>query len=364
MTVRADLLKRELSDKIGGHDVIVVEGMDSRMEKLLLGYILGFSWRQGVMKREKCKQVMKDLGMHNDDIPGEVTPEETFKDVMQRIRKTTIETFPEWGNVRVEYETRKLSDEEYVLVRRIFGQEDESSTNKKVKRVLRHDNLLRISLMATRESDSAIMVTWYDDEAKEFPHASRVKQETTDNSKATFEMLEKNYTNDQLRSCMYRMLQRCRAIPYNAGGGGVWFVPKAFDSDLQKWKEFMKLFAENSQGSFHRRYGSSMRVLPCIDSKEQREWVAEDVRRQTEAQFKQMLENTLEQLKECKPENIERILANRLETKKESKEFLEEYAKMLKMKLTHAIEVPKIDKDIESRLSGRAKALWKELTQL
>jgi molybdopterin converting factor small subunit len=135
------------------------------------------------------------------------------------------------------------------------------------------------------------------------------------------------------------------AIPYMLANGSVYFFPKAGKPVLDK---FCKIYHE-----IHKHNGGGiLRIIPVVDTKQQREYLKHDVEKRIQEKYEMFLGKAKEQLEDISSEEDIDKLKGKWGEKKEEFErnlrdtLVRQYSELLKMDINAKLDtfVPASDR--------------------
>jgi len=160
-----------------------------------------------------------------------------------------------------------------------------------------------------------------------------------------FENLKGCYTERYIKHSWYKMLDSINAIPYMLANGAVYFIPKAGKELLDK---FCIIYKE-----VHKHDGAGiLRILPIIDTQQQREYIKQDVEKRIQEKYEQFLGKAKDQLGDITSEADIGKLKEKWGAKKENFErelrdtLVKQYSELLKMDINAKLDtyVPESDR--------------------
>jgi len=170
-------------------------------------------------------------------------------------------------------------------------------------------------------------------------------EEKYEELKREYALLTECYTDRYLKRMWQRLLDSVYAIPYMLANGGVYFVPKEGKELADK---FITMFQE-----VHKRDGQGiLRILPIIDTEQQRMYIQHDVEKRINEKYEQFLKKTGEQLDTLtSPDDVQKMKERYAERKGEFESELQDtlirqYSELLHVRINAKFEtfVPTSDR--------------------
>lgn len=340
------------TSRVAGREIAVLNG--TKLGVPLLGYVCNYTVRQGEIPLKEVNRLWGELEIPEWSKPNTPRERDVFKNACRELERVDYEDRHPWGPVRLVYETDKLTPDEYVLTEKVFAHDDEKGEN-----LLEHNKLIRLKY--NEKLKERITVSKYERSSNITPDKAREYQKC---ARESFERLINRNTSDQIRVALRNTFLHVHGIQWGSTAA-VYFVPLDAQDLIAKWREFLKEFTEHfgTDG----RYSSQIRALPYVDSDEHRNYIQEDIAKQTEARFQALLSKTRRQLETQNPENFEEMLQGKLKEKNKIQKEREYYEKLLGTKID--IYFNQLEKnDIKDRgkkeLDGRVQALVDQLNEM
>jgi hypothetical protein len=170
-------------------------------------------------------------------------------------------------------------------------------------------------------------------------------QEKYEELERRFGQLTGCYTERYIKHSWYRVLSSVNAIPYMMANGAIYFVPKAGKEILDK---FCKIYQE-----IHKNDGFGvLRILPVIDTQQQREYIKQDVEKRIKEKYEKFLNSAKDQLDNISSEDDIKKVRERWGERKDKFEqelrdtLVKQYSELLKMDIKAKLDtfVPTSDR--------------------
>lgn len=340
------------TSKVAGRNVSILNGTNTGAR--LLGYICNYTVRQGEIPLIDVDLIWKELEIPEWSKPKEPREKDVFKNACRGLEKVDYEDRHPWGPCRIIVVTDKLTPDEYVLTEKVFAHDDIHEKN-----LLQHNKLVRLKY--NEKLKERITVSKY--EVKSSIQKDKITEFQT-TVRQYFERLITHNTSDQIRVALRNTFLHVHGIQWGSTAA-VYFIPLEAQDVVAKWREFLKAFTEHY--GTNDRYPSQIRALPYVDSDEHRNYIQEDIAKQTEAKFQALLHKTKRQLKTQNPENFEEMLQGKIMEKNKIRKEVKYYEKLLGTKIDiyfNQLEKSKIIDRGKKTLDGRVQALVDQLNEM
>jgi len=267
--------------------------MPSRWERLMvamgdatnvpiIGKLVGVTHRRSEISWEDYKKLVKKYGIPEDECVEKLTPEMALRlTVMEK--KKSVHTFVEGydGECIVFCTVRAgRNKKEIFLAKEVSGKKTgEKATSLGVDKDLTY----RVWL-----TDSGVLnLASIEDGSVDQTLLTELRQR--------FAVLKESVPAAVLVSKIKSLMKdEWRGIPYTLSRS-LYFVPVAYMDNVEKHKQLVEEFAEMCNK--YERYRTQIRDIPCIDSDEQRDYVAADVQKEIEKELRDAIKgiaNTVE----------------------------------------------------------------------
>jgi len=133
--------------------------------------------------------------------------------------------------------------------------------------------------------------------------------EKTDQLQKLFEELKDCYTERYLKESWFKMVDEINAIPYIISQGSVWFIPKDGKDLLDSFIYIYSKVHDN---------GGTVRVLPVIDTEQQRKYIKSDAEKHIKNKYEAFLKNISKEIENVKSEEDIGKIQEKVANKKSS----------------------------------------------
>ena len=170
-------------------------------------------------------------------------------------------------------------------------------------------------------------------------------QEKYEELQRRFQNLGGCYTERYIKHSWSRVVDSVNAIPYMLSSGSIYFFPKEGKEILDK---FCRIYRE-----IHKHDGGGiLRVIPVVDTEQQREYLKHDVEKRIQEKYEMFLNKAKEQLEGISTEEDIEKLKDKWGGKKQEFEremrntLVKQYGELLKMKINAKVNtfVPSSDR--------------------
>jgi hypothetical protein len=245
--------------------------MGSETNVPIIGNLVGVTLRRAEIPWEEYKKLIKKYNIPVDECVEKLKPEVALRFALMEQSKFThghVDGYD--GDCAIFYTIRPgKNKKEFFLVKEVTGKKtDERSTTLEIK----GENTYRVWLT----DGGTINLACIEDGA--------VDQELLTTIRKRFGEFKESIPASVLVSKVKSLLKdEWRGIPYTLSRS-LYFVPVAYISNVDRHKRLIQEFADTYNK--YERYRTQIREIPCVDSEAQRDYVAEDVRKEIEKELR------------------------------------------------------------------------------
>jgi len=241
----------------------------------LIGYIVGVTKRAGEMPYNIYVEWCKSFNIPEEEMVSKPKPEAALKMALKEMEGIVYENIPDFEWYKIKHSVKQASKNEYFLVQEIIARKKLTSDatfdiNKKrtfrIKLNLKSNEVIVVeNIENPSEKDEVLWSKLY---------------------KRYVQLMNSIPSEYLVENLKYLIKNKWYGISYTAAKS-VFFVPIEYANNLEIHKNLFDEFAKKYNKGSH--YKTQIRTLPCIDSDEQRKYLADDVASEIEARIKGLI---------------------------------------------------------------------------
>ena len=314
----------------------------------VVGFLVGLTQRKGELDYEKYLKLCDDADIPKDERCKQISRPDAFRLALKELESSTSEVSDVTGKVlSISYKVKQLSAYVYAVVKEIVGKVNTDEDTWVAERSESYRAVI------DKESET-IQVTGLDDISINGELTNRIEVRTTElTTKVTSEKLKEN--------AVTLIKKNWSGIPYTATHGGLFFVPAHFKLDLERHQAVINRFGELTH---HGRRSTQLRMIPCLDSDEQRRYIANDVEIEIESSLEKLVKDVMLDLdrtlkkQELEYSDVVKVLSKREAVKKQFSQTVDNYTKLLNVPIQPQFKASRQDAQaIGDRFENIAKML-------
>ena len=324
---------------------------DEIPEEQILGFLVGIVHHQFVKPIEYLDRIMTQAGLPDEHWPHKPKAKKSFEAACRGLESPRFQDVilrdPGTGmdiKFRVEFMIDVLRDGSRQLSRKInyMGNEEASKQIKDVLEVYVETTQKEPEKMAKfsydKATDSVVRTNLY--ENPESLDIGLMADEKYAVLVESFNLIKKCYTERYLKDAWHRMVRRTGGVPWLKSSGSFWFIPKDARVTVEA---FGTIYNTLHNG------GGTWRSSPVVDTRQQREYLRDDVMREYQDRYSSFLENVASRLESNMDDEKKRELIMKNRDKFEESldgELIKRYNRLLNMSIS--AKVKDVDVSVES----------------
>jgi len=320
---------------------------DNVPESAKLGYLVGIVHERVRIPVEELDKLFDETSFPENLRPGTPRAQNAFQAAVRQLAEKTTERFvdPQSGisvDFNVEYFIDVLPGDVRQLSRKIQYQSSGNVINDcpdDIKKLLEiyvektQKEPEKMALFELNRGDETISRT---DLFKS--NQLNIKEQTdekTDELDKVFITLKDCYTERYLKEAWFKMIHEINGIPYIMAQGSVWFIPKDGKELLDS---FINIYTTVHKG------GGTVRVLPVIDTEQQRQYLKSDAEKYIKSKYETFLKNVAKEIENVKNQEDVEKAREKLGDKKDKFEqemkdsLIKQYNELLGMSISAKTE--------------------------
>ena len=285
----------------------------------VLGYVVCATEREGRMPYETYIEWCEELGIPEAERVDKPKLAIVFHEALNQLNNEPL-TRSQADQVRVKRSIKTSSRNEYFAVEEVFRLKPDGSKVFELSHKRAFHIYLRTACVVVLPMDKGTT------EAESAEFYRTLKKEMDE--------LELSMISSWLVGKVRTILkQDYGGIPYTGATGGQYFVRATVKSELDKHIKLLERFAQRCN-SFD-RYKTQLRVLPVIDTTDQRQQIAQDVSRELETRMRDISLDLTDALSAyakgdmSKLGHLEKLLATRQRAREQVAEIRQKYSRLL-----------------------------------
>ena len=292
----------------------------------LVGYIVGLSQRDGEVPYDEYEKWANEAGIPADERVARPDTGVAFSRAVGDM-EGAVPTEEGREVLKVKTAIKTVSRREYFIVREIIRVGADGKNEFVIGK-----RSFRVKLEAAGTLVERL------DESTPQEAVDELRTRLADRMRTLLNMVVSEWLVEKVRWVVQRKYE---GIPYTASRGGLWFVRAGLEAELNRHSQVLAKFAEKANR--FSRYQTQMRLLPCVDSEEQRKWLSEDVHKEMQMRLKDVVSDLTEAVErfasggEMSLEKLEKLIQTRVAAKQRIEDMRRQYSELL------GTEVPALD---------------------
>ena len=312
-------------------DTVIVKD-ETVPESSILGYLVGMTFRNFKMKREKFEELVEESGIQEEFKPRLPSGLSAFQVAVRSLEGTVTEEFIDPATresvfLDVDYMVDVISPTVRQLSRKIFINPKSRNISGELK------EKLRIHVDESQKEPEKMALLIYNKEQKNIVLQPLFKENNLNISEMTeikyrqavreLSEITDKYTERYFKESYYRFCNAVRAIPFLLAPGSIRFIPVKFKAQMDSFIKLYKLV-----------YGSRgvCRAIPLVDKEELRDYIKQDLEAEVNRQFENFLKTVADRLEQSREiSDIEK----KMKIEQSLKEKAEKFEQQLNNTLIH-----------------------------